>query len=458
MNHYEKKILIIGGGVTGVAAAAFALQNGFKNVTLIESSDTLGGLHKDIEIDGLHYDLGAFLFHSNHKLLSLFPGLKSMLVSTAGARHLSLTQKHNIDAYPLTLQQYVKENGMIATGFDLVKLFIYRMFHSSRKCKNVDELLTYYMGFFYKKTGLKNYIRRLYQMDPAEVSLEFTARRMNSVIERFKTRSVLKSLLRFKWKNLVRFKVSSDAFARPESGFGEMYRFIASELEQSGCNLLLEESIVKIHTAEKSIETRSGKILTYDYLVSSMPLSAAAGMSGIPFNQQLNHRALCSLFYEMPAEVISDCFVLFNFSGEGSWKRIIFHSNYYNKIRQDKRKQRHYFVVESMPGEEQADNATVAIQLDQDFRRSLAHTKWGDQFNCASLVGHHITKNAYPLLDLNFKRTEITAFKEQMKALDIYLVGRQGEFDYISSSDAAWAAVKVIQSMMEREHSYTTVS
>lgn len=40
MNHINKRILIIGGGATGVSAAAYALQNGCSNVTLIESNRT----------------------------------------------------------------------------------------------------------------------------------------------------------------------------------------------------------------------------------------------------------------------------------------------------------------------------------------------------------------------------------------------------------------------------------
>ena len=70
----------------------------------------------------------------------------------------------------------------------------------------------------------------------------------------------------------------------------------------------------------------------------------------------------------------------------------------------------------------------------------------------SKLVGNNILKNAYPILDMNLDRGKVLAFIEQLKREDIFLVGRQGEFDYISSSDASANAVKVITEIIAIEN------
>lgn len=155
MIHKDKKILVIGGGPAGCSAAAYALQQGFTNVTLIEGAETLGGLHKDVEINGLHYDLGAFFFWKDHNILTLFPEILPHLVYAGSARHLTLTKQFNLDKYPLSLPMYLRENGRLQTVWDLMKLLISRVLPSSDRDEHVEGLMTYYMGPFYVKSGPK---------------------------------------------------------------------------------------------------------------------------------------------------------------------------------------------------------------------------------------------------------------------------------------------------------------
>ena len=450
MSYTGKKIVIAGGGVAGVSAAAFALQQGFSNVTIIESSKTLGGLHKDVEINGLHYDLGAFFFWPFHSMMSLFPGITNLLVATESTKHLSLTRKFNLDVYPLTLKQYIKENGLGSTVYDILRLFRYRLFHNAGRCTNADELLTYYMGFFYRKTGLKNYIRRLYNMDPEEIGIEFCEKRLGFILERFKMKSFIHSFIRLKWKNFNRFTIAVNAWARPETGFKTLYAYIETTLRKNNCAIIAGDSLAKIHTRQKRMETASGKILEYDYLISSMPLAATGQLAGIPFEGALPYKALCSLFYESKAEPVPGCFVLYNFSENGNWKRITFHSAYYNQQRAAAVDARHYFVVESMPDDIQTNSSNMAALLDRDFKDSFSGTKWEVHFSKAVLAGHHITLNAYPVLDIHFEREKVLAFKETMREMDIYMAGRQGEFEYVSSSDASEAAINAVKDIMEQ--------
>lgn len=52
-----KKVSIVGGGFSGMAAAAFLAQGGAE-VTLLEKNATLGGRARQFEADGFHFDMG----------------------------------------------------------------------------------------------------------------------------------------------------------------------------------------------------------------------------------------------------------------------------------------------------------------------------------------------------------------------------------------------------------------
>lgn len=289
-------------------------------------------------------------------------------------------------------------------------------------------------------------------MEPQNVAIEFATKRMAIVIDKFRFSKVFKALIQLNWKYLGHYQIVEDTWARPESGFATMYAYIQDQLKKDNCNVFLNQKVQKINAEKKNVETASGNIVGYDYLLSTQSIEATARMVDLPFNGELNHRLLCSLFFQIPDEAIEDCFVLFNFSDIGKWKRTTFHSNYYNRTHTNKNNLSHYFVVESMPDDSQVEDINMVELLRQDFVSSFRGTKWESTFSKSKLVGHNILRNAYPVLDLKFDRSEVLAFKERLKSKDIFLVGRQGEFDHISSSDASANAVGAITEIITIEN------
>lgn len=68
----EKKILIIGAGASGVAAATKLLSNGFKNVTILEAENRFGGRINTIPYGANVVDLGAQWFVIKNSLFISF--------------------------------------------------------------------------------------------------------------------------------------------------------------------------------------------------------------------------------------------------------------------------------------------------------------------------------------------------------------------------------------------------
>ena len=73
-------IAVLGGGVAGVMSAIHLARSGKWNVDLFEASDALGGLHQSPMVDGVPFDIGAFVFDSSHGYFSTFPSLRQAFV------------------------------------------------------------------------------------------------------------------------------------------------------------------------------------------------------------------------------------------------------------------------------------------------------------------------------------------------------------------------------------------
>ena len=67
----DKKIIIIGAGASGVAAATKLVSNGFQQVTILEGGDRIGGRINTIPFGANVVDMGAekfvFFFHFPQK-------------------------------------------------------------------------------------------------------------------------------------------------------------------------------------------------------------------------------------------------------------------------------------------------------------------------------------------------------------------------------------------------------
>ena len=100
----KTKIAILGGGVAGIMLARKLAERGLFEIDLIEKESRLGGLHHSVEIDGLHYDIGTFVFREKHPIFKLFPNILSLYVKVDN-NPLSITPSGSLDAYPLTISR-----------------------------------------------------------------------------------------------------------------------------------------------------------------------------------------------------------------------------------------------------------------------------------------------------------------------------------------------------------------
>ncbi len=438
------KLLILGGGIAGCVASAHAVRSGISEVTILEREKHLGGLHQDVVINNTHFDTGNFVFWPDHKVFELFPGLTKHMIPIEKFYFRSLSDKGNLDFYPPTVQGYIKDWGIASFLTESVDLILSRIKHQliGDKFKSVDDELRYYMGNFYEKMGLCNYVRRLYGMNPSEVSTEFFTIRLQFIKEQLSIIQAFKKLIMFNFSAIGRYNNVTNLYTRPINGFSSVYSYIERKLHEQSVNIQFGSDIDKIILGEKKVIMKDDTVHSYDYLLSSIPLHILCKLSKILLPLRLNFKPLYSLFYEFDTQSIPDCHVLFNFTEKGFWKRITFHSSYYGNSNN-----KGYFVVESMSDKFESCAETVTL-LDKDFKDTFEGTTYISLVESAKLVGSKVVPNAYPIYTKDFDVSIIHNIKKILASQSVYLVGRQGEFNYIASSDVAKNSIKVVDEIL----------
>jgi len=421
----EKKIAILGGGVSGVCVAAELSKDKRFSVDLIEKESYLGGLHRSVRKNGYAFDIGLFLFQEDHELLRTFPFLVNDLVEVQPI-HLTITPRGTIDRYPLTLKVFKEDNGWFGLLRAACSLAHSKCLYYKRD--SVPAFAKYYMGAaVYRHGGVQNYIERLYGMKDEDIGLEFAMQRLAHFAGPQVSRALLQVLpfaLSSRFKRLSA-EWPTRVFARPQAGFEALYRKIAEHLRANGVS-------IKLSCEARSVQKEGDQFLVdfgsfkknYDKIVSTIPIPVMLRLIGEKMDARIDNMGLYSLFYRgIPCHKWT---TMFNLSLSGAWKRMINFSNFYKENASG-----NYIAVEVTT----KDIIGQSLQLMRtDFERHVALACLFQE--PPEYLGGVITERAYPVFRTD-DNSRIKQERNKLSAFGIESVGRQGDFEYLSSSAAA---------------------
>jgi protoporphyrinogen oxidase len=438
------KVAVLGGGISGVVLAGELARDPRFQVDLIEKTPRLGGLHRSVTLGGAVYDVGPFLFGHNHRLFKTFPEVHDLLVPVH-SKYVSITPRGTLDDYPMTLRGYVRANGWPHFAYACLNILYSKVRHVRRHTLTAH--VKYYLGSaIYRQSGLKTYIERLYGIPDHEVALEFAQARLSLIAN---WASLRRTLRRFFARQPTVFTASPVApgdLVRPPEGFAALYQRLAELLQERGVRVLTDCAIQSVQPSPPSFEvTVKDRPARYDVVVSTIPLGAMARLLGLQGFQDPEYVKLFSLFYRFRGKSGHDATLLHNFTFRGQWKRITTFSGYYGRLEGEE-----YFVVEGTLKE------AVLVDLGHLQADFESHVRdLGLYCGRLQYQGGVLTDYAYPVYRReNLDR--VLQMKTRLRAAGLYLAGRQGEFDYISSSDAAGNAQEVAQQICRHCGAETT--
>jgi hypothetical protein len=427
------KIAILGGGISGVILANELAKSSAISVSLLERSPWLGGLHRSIRVGELAFDIGTFFFDHDHGLLKSFPFLRNCLVPII-PKQVRITPKGNFDVYPITLKGFMNDNGFLITLLSLFDLWYGKARHYRRN--TVPAFTKYYMGnMIYTRSGLKYYIERLYGLEDKEVGVEFAQQRLLPLTDYTLAGWIKKKAIMT--RDYFHGCSPKHAWVRPVEGFTGIYGPIENHLKEKGVRIFTNCLVASVSIVGGKFEVKfDGTNEIYDRVISTIPIPAMLRLIGRRDSSTFESMNLMSLFYQGRLKV--DAHAIYNYTHEGQWKRLTNFTAFYGR-----QSGHDYFTVEVTVPNVPQNNYKYFKDEFEDHAIRL-----GVLLGAPTFMGSSLTKNAYPIFRPG-DPIKTDHDKEQLKSYGIDFLGRQGNFEYLSSTQAATNALALAESILD---------
>lgn len=415
-------VIILGAGVSGLASAFFLSRSGLR-VCLLDDYPSPGGNHISVDLNGFTFDIGSIFFFPDNPQFKMYPDSAKFFVPVRLAMS-RITPQGDVRSYPLSVQDELLKHPIVFLK-SVASLAFSRL--AVKSDENAETYAIYHMGrYFYRRSGLENYLSRFYGVNPSSINMHFVGRRMN-LAELSNVRTIMRNILKSMIRGRTRAGNSKpSALARPPEGFSRHYERVAEVLRAQGVEIRCAAGLKTLREIEGGLEvsTASGK-LSAKRVVNTLPLKKVFELIGKPELVKLSSSTLCTLCCSSSGPRNFQTAVLYNFHDDGAWKRLTMHSDYYGT-----RDGRDFFIVEVTLVDEKPE----PHRLFDDF---VAHVQQLGLFlGDIRLEGHMVLDFAYPVCDMQAENHRIKLI-ELLEQSGIESIGRQGLFEYIPHSSIA---------------------
>ena len=301
----KKKVIIIGAGPAGLTAAYELLKKSTNySITILEESDTIGGISRTVNYKGNRMDIGGHRFFSKEKRVNDFwqnilpiqgkPSFddkklnrkknlvkggpdpekedKVFLVRNRVSRIYFLKKFFN---YPISMKlQTFKNLGLVRTiksGFSYLKSVLIK--------KKEDSLENFYINRFGKElysTFFEKYTEKLWGRHPKQISADWGAQRVKGLSVLAVIKDAFSKIFHTKKKHQETSLI--EEYLYPKLGPGQLWETVASEVEKMGGKILKKHKVIHINNDKEVIKSVTclvngkEKEIKGDIFISSMPL------------------------------------------------------------------------------------------------------------------------------------------------------------------------------------------
>lgn len=279
MNKINKKIAIVGAGPAGLTSAYVLAKAGVK-VDLFESSSSVGGMAKTIQIWGQSVDLGP------HRFFSSDPRVNNLWLEIIGkdysmvSRLTRIYYDNTFFDYPLKAFNALFGLGIFQSIYCVLS-YVKSKFFPIKNESTFDSWVSNRFGRKLYEIFFKSYSEKLWGIPCHELDADFAAQRIKklSLYEAIKS-AFIGSGMRTKHKTLV------DEFAYPNKGAGAIYEKMAMKIESMGgkihFNTPVDAVVINAENASLVLKLENGTSNVYDHIISSMPITRLVDTIGAP--------------------------------------------------------------------------------------------------------------------------------------------------------------------------------
>jgi len=267
-------VVIIGAGPTGLAAAYELKRLGFDDYVVIERSRTTGGLARSVTDEaGFTWDIGGHVVFSHYEEFTRL--LDELLEPDEWLHHDRESWIRILGTWvPYPFQNNIHRLPKEHCEKCLADLKAASKAAGRGKGANFDEFIIRTFGAGIADLFMRPYNRKVWAVDPREMEASWIADRVALPDPDRIARNVRDRVDDVSWGPNRRF-----SFPRI-GGTGEIWRRLAARLGEG--RVVTGKEVVEVDVAGKRVVTSDGERVSYDTLVSTMPLDLLAAAAHEP--------------------------------------------------------------------------------------------------------------------------------------------------------------------------------
>jgi protoporphyrinogen oxidase len=431
----KKKVVVLGGGITGLVAAYYFSQDPDFEVTLIEKQKKIGGsaftfLYKDFILD-----------YGPHKLYTELPGIfeeiKKVTPLLKIKKKNSIYLRENLYNFPLQLSQIATKMPVTAVkaGLD-----IFQKPFCPLPDDSYENFLLNRFGRTMYELSFKDYAQKVWGSDPKQLDKELAIRRVaiSNVFE------LIKGIL---IKDTQ--KISAEYFAYPPKGIKQLLDNLVKKIRESGGKVLSETQASEIKITDNKVEyikIKKTKIKP-DYVVSTIFLdelvktitdkTKTPEISGA--SKKLDYQKVSVLYLVLNKKrALKDCWIFF------PEKKFFFH-----RVSEQKA-----FSLETSP----KDKTVLMIETTKEPTKETINKMVNQLISLDIIKKQDIldsfiktSEKVYPLYRKGFlpNLNKVLGYLDRIE--NFFTIGRPGLFNY-NNMDQCWdMALKTYQHIKENK-------
>lgn len=270
----KERVLIVGGGMAGLTAAAYLAREDF-DITILEKNNQVGGLVSTFERNGYFFDTGPRAFVNSGMVKPIFKDLGIELETIGNKISIAVEDKlvdinslDSIKEYSNMLKDLYPEN---IKDIDKISKIIYKLSKHTEVLYEFDNpffvdytsdlkvLFTEFIPWLFKlSNSLRNFNK--YNKPMVEFLLKYTNNRsLIDIITQYFFRETPTYFA------LGYFQVYLDYFY-PENGTGTLAELLHSRIKDD-VKIITNSEVVEIIASENSVKDINNQTFEYDYLI-----------------------------------------------------------------------------------------------------------------------------------------------------------------------------------------------
>ena len=285
-------VVIIGAGPAGLAAA-FELSKAGRTSTILEATDTVGGISRTVEVDGWRFDLGGHRFFTKvQPVEDLWHEILPDEDFLMRPRMSRIFYDGKYFDYPLKASNALKNLGIVeavrcvASYFwARAKVSIAKLFGRHKPEESLQDWITNRFGKRLFDHFFKTYNEKVWGVPASKLQADWAAQRIkNMSLWNAGINAILDAVPN--WVPFVHAGKSTDItslieeFQYPKYGPGMMWETARDKVVASGSTVHMDQKVTRIehHEGRATSVTTAGpggeQTFACDEVISSMPMSS----------------------------------------------------------------------------------------------------------------------------------------------------------------------------------------